>query len=684
MAHKNLPYLPLALSLILNLLLSKLAPALGKPPLAPITNDEGGPTRLIGQGNWSSLEIPIQYDRPVVLLLDRGATLVERDSRYFAPKTGQIFGEMTSGILTPPFTYTLELPPVPQGQQYDVDGNNQRDPGVQIWTVTLANNAIQTPNEPFLSPVEQLTQLSVPIGSLATAPATSIEGIAEAVGGTLLVYAPEAGQGFPAGFGADGRLFTADDPIVTLPPGYTVVRLEGEGFKFDRAREANIPLAERVEDRKTDFSQLSYTAAFNALIDLLKARYAYTELRGIDWEEWRQQYYPAIEAAEEKGDAVAYFAVLDAVARAVQDAHVQVLGPYQLLSPLLETQFHSAQASLGIEAIELADGRILIEQVLAESPAEQAGIEPLMELLAVNGLPIGDRIAQLLPTSARATTETQRLDAIARSLLFAPAEQATLRYRNLEREIEEKTLTAEILPRRETAQLYHTYPTSRTLTSPQGRTYGYIRWTSFRDSEATIARFSRFLEQLNTQKIPGLVIDLRENGGGSVALLVSLLSYFWSFESPLLLNRTFSERQEPTRGATITYGPFEIPPDFPIFAPTPELYYGGSVAILVSENCLSACEFFADWMQRYGRATAIGTRATGGAGGSVQWVPLPEESMFTYTYTRELDLQRQAYIEGRGMQPALRVPLTQEFVQAVSEGQDPLLEAALDYLDRTN
>ncbi|MDY6781773.1 MAG: S41 family peptidase [Cyanobacteriota bacterium] len=687
MANQTLLSLPFALALILAQLPrdramsseTRFAIAQPLPPAAPLLNDEGGPTRLTGRGTWTSLEIPMQYDSPVVVLRDRGATLVQRNASYFAPATGQIFGEMSSEISTPPFTYTLELPPVPPGQYYDVDNNNRQDPGVQIWAVTLANNAIRTPNEPFLSPVEQLTQLSVPISSLATAPPTSIDGIAQTVGGTLLVYAAEPRQGFPSGFGTDGRLFTADDPIVTLPPGYTVVRLEAEGFKFDRAREANIPLVERVADSKTDFSHLSYTEAFNALIDLLKARYAYTQLRDIDWEALRRQYLPQMEVAEEKGDAVAYFAILDAIAREVKDAHVQVLGAPQLLSPLLQAQLQGERASLGIEGVELNDGRILIQQVLPDSPAERAGIEALGELLAVNGIPMSDRISQLLAESSRATAETRRLDAIARSLAFAPGERATLRYRNATGEIEETTLTAEVPPRRGMA---HSYPASRTLTSPAGQTYGYFRLSSFLNSTSAIARFSDFLKTLNQREIPGLVIDLRDNGGGSVALLVSLLSFFWSAENPLLLDDTFSQRQDIESGNAIAYGSFEIPPDFPIFAPTPDLHYSGSVVILVGENCLSACEFFADWMQRYERATVIGTRATGGAGGSVTWVPLPEEALFTYTYTREVDRRGKPYIEGRGVQPTERVPLTQQSVRAMGEGEDPVLEAALKRLDR--
>lgn len=66
----------------------------------------------------------------------------------------------------------------------------------------------------------------------------------EIIGGKFLVYAPDNQQGFPSSFGADGLLFTADDPTVGLPQGYTVVDLDTEPFTFDRSREIEIDLIE--------------------------------------------------------------------------------------------------------------------------------------------------------------------------------------------------------------------------------------------------------------------------------------------------------------------------------------------------------------------------------------------------------------------------------------------------------
>jgi C-terminal processing protease CtpA/Prc len=671
------------LPLMLLFLLGFAFPGKTTPPTASIVNEEGGVRRLEGKGHWTNFEIPFQYDSPVVVLLDRGRLLTKRESSYSAPASGQIFGEILAGIEKSPFSFSLDLPAVPQGEFHDVDNDENRDAGVQIWTVMLANNPVLTENEPNLTAIEQLTQLSIVISSLVTKPPTDLTAIAEPISGTLVVYAAAAGQGFPSGFGADRLLFTADDPIVTLPAGYTVVRLAEDGFVFERSPTVGIELNERPEDAEVDLSALSYPEAFNRLIDLLKRRYAYTQLREIDWEVWRKDFLPPIEAAARDRDAKAYFATLEALRRRMQDAHVQLYASSEVMSG----EIIAETASLGIDPVELADNRIVARQVLPNSPAAQAGIVPLAEILAVNEVAIGDRVAELAVQSDRATPVTRRLDAVTRSLHFAPQTAVTLRYRNPNSEVQTATLSSQFLA----------YPSPytflglpyQTLTSRDNKdgeippVYGYARWTSFSGDRASITELTDFIHTLNQRRIRGLVIDLRYNGGGSVAALALLISYFWNAENPLYLDRTLSQRLDLETQEPLTFSTFEIPPQLPLNAPHPHAYYGGKIVILVSDRCASACEFFSDWMQRYQRATIIGTHSTIGAGGAVTVVPLPENIEFTYTYTRELDLNHQPYIEAKGVQPDIVVPITEAFIQSQWAEQDPLLDAALQYLNET-
>ncbi|MEC4803887.1 MAG: S41 family peptidase [Jaaginema sp. PMC 1079.18] len=650
-------------------------PSIANAPEVSTTEQESGVQRLEGKGYWTNFEIPLQYTDPVVVLLDRGALWAKRQANYSTPSESQIFGTINSDLTNSPFTFSLDLPKNPQGEFHDVDNNRTVDPGVQIWGVLLANNPIITANEPNLTPVEQLTHLSLQVSSVISQSPTTVTSIAEPKSGTLIVYSETENQGFPQGFGPDGLLFTKDDPIATLEPGYTVVHLNAEGFIFERSPVVEITLQERPEDSEVDLSQLSYTEAFNRLIDLLKSRYAYTQLRSIDWEMWRKEYILQVSAAQRNRSPETYFSVLNTLTRRMQDAHVQV---YPSM-PLIDVNFDSAIASLGIDPIELSNKRIVAQQILPESPAAQAGILPFAEIIAINEIPIQNRIEQLVSESALATPVTRRLEAVSRSLFFPPDTAITLRYRNPNQTVQTVTLTSEMLA----------YPTPyqflglpyQTVTSPSNRTYGYGKWTSFMGDRAMLTELTEFIQMLNQRRIPGLILDLRHNGGGSVATLAQLITYFWHEENPLYLNQTMSQRFNLDTQEVVTFSSFEIPQTLPLYAPEPNAYYGGEIVILVSSECASACEFFSDWMQRYKRATIIGSHSTQGAGGSVTIVPLPENITFTYTYTQELDLDQNPYLEARGVQPDILVPITEDFIKTQMATKDPVLEAALNYLD---
>ena len=66
------------------------------------------------------------------------------------------------------------------------------------------------------------------------------------------MWAPDDQQGFPSGFGADGKLFTADDPIVRLPAGYTVVNMDRTPSPLTGAR----PKIELIESEAVGAGRL--------------------------------------------------------------------------------------------------------------------------------------------------------------------------------------------------------------------------------------------------------------------------------------------------------------------------------------------------------------------------------------------------------------------------------------------
>ena len=101
--------------------------------------------------------------------------------------------------------------------------------------------------------------------------------------------------------------------------------------------------------------------------------------------------------------------------------------------------------------------------------------------------------------------------------------------------------------------------------------------------------------------------------------------------------------------------------------------------VLVSPNCISACEGFVYWLTLNNRATVIGHAATAGAFGEVgrgQYT-MPGDFDMQFPTGRPETMDGQVLIEGVGIQPDIVVPVTYESAL----GQvDAVLQAAIDFL----
>jgi hypothetical protein len=118
-----------------------------------------------------------------------------------------------------------------------------------------------------------------------------------------------------------------------------------------------------------------------------------------------------------------------------------------------------------------------------------------------------------------------------------------------------------------------------------------------------------------------------------------------------------------------------------LFPPREELRYDGPVAVIVGPSCASACEFFSYAMTLEDRSIIVGHYPSAGLGGSVEDFLMPEMNSVRFTIGRAVDPQGEIHIEGTGVVPTIRVPLTEENVLASArDGSDPVLDAALDAL----
>ncbi len=112
------------------------------------------------------------------------------------------------------------------------------------------------------------------------------------------------------------------------------------------------------------------------------------------------------------------------------------------------------------------------------------------------------------------------------------------------------------------------------------------------DYRSTTRDVRRLLGELMQEDIDGLVIDLRNNGGGSLEEAVTLTGLFIE-EGPVVQVRS-------------SRGRIEVLPDS-----DPEVFYNGPMTVLVNRLSASASEIFAGAIQDYGRGLVVGGQTFG-------------------------------------------------------------------------
>lgn len=607
---------------------------------------------------------------PIVILEDQGG-FVARDRKFLIPVESQVIAEITSDFYTSPFTYSLSLPAAPNGTLHDVDHDGNEETGVMIFAVAYWTN---TWGDPYLERRDQFG------GGWSTAYASTKvtddrDSYLEVYGGKYLVYAPYAKQQFPSGFGDDKKLFTDDDPIMDLPAGWSVIDLDQTPFAIDRSEYPTLDLYEPESAALVDFSKLSYSAAFDKMVQKFKNEYAFTELKKIDWDAKATEFRARFEDAEKSKDQHAYALALRDFLWSIPDTH---LG---LSTSLLDDDFITdISGGLGFAIRETDDGKIIATYVTAGGPAQEAGMVWGAQITSLDGKPVVDVIDDTVPWSSPFSNPViKRLQQLRYATRFR-LDQGQVEVKFINPAGSQQTATLAVTDERTSFSSASFYagqsPTVLPVefdVLPSG--YGYIKVSSFLDNDVlSILVWERAIKYFNDNQIPGVIIDMRVNGGGSGWLADQMAAYF--FDTEIVVGNTARYN----RGS----GEFYMDPadETRMIPPRAQLQYSGPVVVLVGQACASACEFFSYDMSINDRATVVGQYPTDGAGGSVEDFTMPEDITVQLTIGRAVDAQGNIHLEGKGVEPTVRVPVTFETLQRQANGEDVILQTAEEFLSQ--
>lgn len=607
---------------------------------------------------------------PLIILEDQGG-FVTRDRKFLIPVESQVIGQITSDFYTSPFTYSLTLPEEPNGTLHDVDHDANQETGVMVFAVAYWSN---TWGDPYLERRDQGG------GGWSTAYAsTRISDdpnlYREVFGGKYLVYAPDDQQQFPSDFGNDKKLFTDDDPIMDLPAGWSVIDMDQSPFAIDRADQPTIDLIEPESTALDDFSQLSYTEAFDKMLEKFTNEYAFTELKKIDWAAKGEEFRPRFEEAEKNKDRHQYALALRDFLWSIPDTHVG------FDQSLLNDDFvRETEGGLGFAMRETDDGKIIANFILEGGPAEQAGMKWGAEIISLDGKPTAEVVDANMPWSSPFSNPIiKRLQQLRYATRF-PMDKGQVEVTFKNPDEAEKTATLDVVSERDSFSFGSFYygqpPTSLPVEYdilPSG--YGYLKISSFSDNDVlSIQVWERAIQFFNENQIPGVIIDMRVNGGGSGWLADQMAAYF--FDKEIVVGNNAQYRKET--------GEFYMDPgdEQRMIPPREALQYKGPVAVMVGPACASACEFFSYDMTINDRAIVVGQYPSDGAGGSVEDFMMPEGLLVRMTIGRAVDAEGNIHLEGKGVVPTVKVPVTAETLQRQANGDDVVLEAAEEALSQ--
>ena len=183
----------------------------------------------------------------------------------------------------------------------------------------------------------------------------------------------------------------------------------------------------------------------------------------------------------------------------------------------------------------------------------------------------------------------------------------------------------------------------------------YMQVNTF--GENTTIELTAALTELMAQNPKGLVLDLRNNGGGYLSTSVEVTSQFIS--DGVVLYEKFGDGKQNEFKALPGGLATEIP-----------------MVVLINEGSASASEIVAGALQDYGRAKLIGVVSYGK--GSVQnWIPLSNDQGAVRVTIAKWYTPNDNTIDGVGLTPDVYVTMTEEDYKA---DLDPQLDAAVETL----
>ena len=403
-----------------------------------------------------------------------------------------------------------------------------------------------------------------------------------------------------------------------------------------------------IETRLTAAERLTI---FDSVWKTVNDKYFDPTFGGKDWQAIGDAYRQQLATVED--DVTFWFLLVNPMLFELGVSHIGAL-PAELSNELDTITF--ATGSLGMD-VRLMDEMAVITQVIAGSPADQAGLHPGFVIHSVDDRTLSDFAAydlQVPPDNER----NRRARAVGgmRSAMYGEVgTEVVIEY--LDENDQAQRTTLQLAPRNgiSCAQIDPSLPLACTEFEMErlANGIGYIRFSGF--LEPVLEDVLDAIDDLHDA--PALIIDLRGNPGGTFPVRKAIASQLVG-EPKLFMRYQLREGMEEAFLDPVTNA------------------YPGEVVLLVDELSTSSSEEFTGSLQAMGRATIIGSQTPGSC--LVMNIELlPHDAILMYPFGQSQTPDGRI-LEDNGVVPDVVVALDRE---QLLQGIDAQLEAAIEYAE---
>ncbi len=379
-----------------------------------------------------------------------------------------------------------------------------------------------------------------------------------------------------------------------------------------------------------------------------QARYGFANFWHVHQLDWNQTYRDFIPQVLATRSTAEYYRVLQRFYALLQDGHSNVYSPEQLENKVSRLPLRT----------RLVDGRLLVIGS-RESGADLQGLKPGDEILAINGKPAIAWVRRNVEPYVSASTEQDR---DTRTYEYVPflAPLGTM-----------FTLVAQTPSGEKTTHSFEVKtaaPAHKALFEMDmlPGNVAYVALNGFDDRTAAKEWNKHWPEIIQAK---ALILDVRENGGGSDSVGYAILATLVRKPTPTELSRS-------TRwiASYRAWGKAETPVRFPVdmLAPDPARRFDGPVVLLTSPRTYSAGEDMAVAFSQAHRGKIIG-EPTGGSTGQPLTFKLPGGGAARICTKHDSFADGREFV-GVGVRPDVAVHLTRADYIA---GRDSVLDAAI-------